>query len=68
MSQKVRQLQKVFQRSYTVISTDLFNAIKNCRRKFRFINTLSTLDVNNNATFLQAIKRITTMSENANLM
>ena len=39
-SRKVRQLQKFYQKSYAVILTDLSNAIKNCGRKFRFINTL----------------------------
>ena len=36
MSRKVRQLQKFYQRSYTVILTDLFNAIKKLRKKISF--------------------------------
>ena len=40
MSRKVRQLRKFYQSSYTVILTEVSNAIKNYARKFRFINTL----------------------------
>ena len=37
----VRQLKKFYQRSYIMILTHLSNTIKNCGRKFRFINTLN---------------------------
>ena len=40
---KSKAVTKILSRSYTVILTDLFNAIKKSRGKFRFINTLKTV-------------------------